>query len=317
MVAENDFGSHPYTYGKRRPELISKEGQYPADTLTARAVNYLKLAHRRPFFLMLSHYYVHTPVDTPCMWLVGKYQKKIPPTVRNRAQRIKYAAFVETLDHYVGEVLRALDAAKKRDRTLVVFTSDNGGHPEYTGNGPLRGSKWNLYEGGIRVPLLVRWPGRVRAGEVCGTPVCGYDLFATFADAARAPVDPEQAELDGRSLVPLFSNPGEKFDRALYWHFPYYHPEGEKFGKAHGTIGMNDFRVSQTRPASALRRGKNKVLYFHEDERVELYDLEFDRGEAEEFSAGEPRTAKALKEELQGILRDVKARMPRGMISRE
>jgi uncharacterized sulfatase len=317
VTAEEDFGSHPYSYGKRKPALVSKKGEFPEDGLTKRAVEFIKLPHRRPFFLMLSHFYVHTPVETPCMWLIAKYQKKIPPETPNRNNRLKYAAFVETLDHQVGVLLKGLKEAGMEKRTLVVFTSDNGGHPEHAANGPMRGSKWNLYEGGIRVPFLVRWPGKVAKGETCRVPVCGYDLFPTFAELARKPIDPKTAGLDGRSLVPLFGNPQQRFNRSLYWHFPYYHPEGNKFGSSLPKIGLNDFKVSQTRPVSALRSGNYKLLHFHEDDRVELYNLEADRSESLDLAKGAPKSAAKLKKELQRYLKEAKARMPAGVIVRK
>jgi len=315
--AVEDFGSHPYGHGDKKPPMISKGGVYPEDSLTKRGIDFIKLPHRRPFFLMLSQFYVHTPVESPCMWLIAKYRKKIPPDAPNRDRRLKYAAFVETLDHQVGELLKGLEEAGKRDKTMVVFTSDNGGHPEYTGNAPLRGSKWNLYEGGIRVPLLVRWPGSVPSGKACRTPVCGYDLFPTFAELAGRPVDSAAAGLDGRSLVPFFLNPQQRFDRFLYWHFPYYHPEGTKFGEAAPRIGMNDFQVSQTRPGSALRWGKYKLLHFLEDGRLELYNLEADRGETQDLAKSAPKEAMKLKGELKRLLVEANARMPEGIISRE
>jgi len=251
------------------------------------------------------------------MWLIAKYQKKIPPETPNRNNRLKYAAFVETLDHQVGVLLKGLKEAGMEKRTLVVFTSDNGGHPEYAANGPMRGSKWNLYEGGIRVPFLVRWPGKVAKGETCRVPVCGYDLFPTFAELARRPIDPKTAGLDGRSLVPLFGNPQQRFNRSLYWHFPYYHPEGKKFGSSLPKIGLNDFKVSQTRPVSALRSGNYKLLHFHEDDRVELYNLETDRSESLDLAKGAPKSAAKLKKELQRYLKEAKARMPAGVIVRK
>lgn len=249
--------------------------------------------------------------------LLAKYRKKIPPVVEKRDERIKYAAFVETLDHYVGEVLRGLEAAGKGKNTLVVFTSDNGGHPEYAANGPMRGSKWNLYEGGIRVPLIMRWPGKLPKGEACRTPVCGYDLLPTFAEVAGKAIDPEKEGLDGRSLAPLFAKPEQRFDRSLYWHFPYYHPEGTKFGKCPPAIGVNDFQVSQTRPVSALRYGSYKLLHYYEDDRVELYNLDSDRSEAQDLAKAAPESAQKLKSELQRILKEVKARMPTGVIARQ
>ncbi|MBJ06503.1 MAG: arylsulfatase [Verrucomicrobiaceae bacterium] len=316
-TAEDTFGSHPYAYrGQKPPAEISGKGIYPRDALTEKAVRFLKLGHRRPFFVILSHYYVHTPVDTAATWLIEKYHERIPPEAPNRNQRISYAAFVETLDHYVGELLEGLRDAGKAGETLVVFTSDNGGHPEYASNAPLRGSKWNLYEGGIRVPFLLRWPGRVPEGTVCREPVCGYDLYPTFAELAGKPVTAEKV-LDGRSLIPLFRNPGQQLDRVLYWHFPYYHPEGRKFAAARPEIGMNDFAVSQTHPVSALRSGHDKLLYFHEDRRVELYDLHSDPGETRDLSGASPEKAAALNNNLQAILKAVGARMPRRVIVRQ
>ncbi len=314
-TAEDTFGSHPYAYrSQKRPAVISRKGAYPPDALTEKVVRFVKLPHRRPFFVILSHYYVHTPVDTPVMWLVEKYQEKIPPEARNRNQRIKYAAFVETLDHYVGELLSGLEDAGKTGKTLVVFTSDNGGHPEYASNAPLRGSKWNLYEGGIRVPFLLRWPGRLPAGTVCRAPVCAYDLYPTFAELAGKPAA-GTGGLDGRSLTPLFEDPTQRFDRALYWHFPYYHPEGRKFASMQPKIGINDFAVSQTRPVSALRRGNYKLLHFYEDERLELYDLQADRGETRDLSVVFPEKAAVLNRDLQRILKQVGARMPKRVIA--
>ena len=315
-TAEDTFGSHPYAYrGRNRPPVLPRKGAYPPDTLTEKVVRFLELPHRRPFFAILSHYYVHTPVDTPAVWLLDKYRDKIPPGVVNRNQRIKYAAFVDTLDHYIGELLRGLEDAGKAGETLVVFTSDNGGHPEYASNAPLRGSKWNLYEGGIRVPFLFRWPGRLPAGTVCPEPVCAYDLYPTFAELAGKPAGLEEG-LDGRPLSPLFRNPGKGFDRSLYWHFPYYHPEGRKFAEMQPGIGINDFAVSQTRPVSALRRGSHKLLYFYEDDRQELYNLQVDPGETRDLSGTFPEKAATLKKDLHQYLKQVGARMPKQVIVR-
>ena len=185
QTAIADFGSHPYSYRNERQTCADRPGRALSQRLDGdRAVTYLQQDHKAPFFLMVSHFYVHTPVQTPCQWLLEKYADKVPADSPNRQRRIAYAAFVETLDHYAGELLAALDASGQAATTLVVFTSDNGGHPEFAANGPLRGSKWNLYEGGIRVPLLARWPGTIAAGSTCTTPVIGYDLLPTFAAAA-------------------------------------------------------------------------------------------------------------------------------------
>jgi uncharacterized sulfatase len=301
-TAEEDFGAHPYSWGKRTPEPLTTPGTFPADSMVERVTRYLRRKHKRPFFVMASSFYVHTPVRTPCRWLLEKYETRVPDDSPNREKRIAYAAFVETLDHYVGEMLGALDRAGLRERTLVVFTSDNGGHPEYTANGPLRGSKWNLYEGGIRVPFIARWPGRIPRGTTSETPVIGYDLLPTFAAAAGGKAD----ECDGVSLLPLFEDSNWSPDRSLIWHFPYYHPE-RGYAAAREQIGINDFAVSKTRPQSAIRRGRHKLLQFYEDDRTELYDLADDVGEQKDRTDDGERSA-TLKAELRARLEEMEAR---------
>ena len=155
------------------------------------------------------------------------------------------------------------------------------------------------------------------AGEICGTPVVGYDLLPTFLDFAGKPVDAEKAELDGRSLRDYLRTWQNPRPRHFYWHFPYYHPEGNKFGAAAPVIGTDDFKVSQTRPHSAVRWGKYKLLYFHDDNRYELYNLESDRGETQDLAKLKPDALEKVKEELEKLLANAKARMPRGMISRK
>ena len=153
-----------------------------------------------------------------CRWLQEKYLTKLPP--RADELRAAYAAMLETMDHQIGRLLDALDQLGLANGTLVVFTSDNGGHPNYTANGPLRGSKWNLYEGGIRVPMIARWPSVIQAGSACAAPVTGCDLFPTFRDVALAPAD--DIPRDGRSLLPMLRvDPAPAKPRPLVWHFPY------------------------------------------------------------------------------------------------
>ena len=308
-IAEEDFGSHPYS--KTRLSVLSEEGQYHRDGLTERAIRFLEESRDEPFFLIVSHFFVHTPVQSPYAWLKDKYENKIPKDAPNRALRIEYAAFVETLDHHVGQLLKGLDERGHRESTLVVFISDNGGHPEYASHAPLRGSKWNLYEGGIRVPLLVRWPNHIARGAVSDTPVVGYDLFSTFRELVGAPEGSLEKSRDGLSLTPLFEDPGQDFDRALYWHFPYYHPEGAKFGNATLNIGVDDFSVSQTRPHSAIRKGNYKLLYFQEQGDSELYELNEDPSELSNLSHLLPAKTTELRNELQSYLAQVNARQAR------
>ena len=305
QIAVDDFGGHPYSWGQRTPEPITVHGEYPQDTLITAASAFLRQKHDEPFFAMVSQFYVHTPVKTPCEWLLRKYDQLIPQDAPNRDRRVRYAAFVETLDHYVGQLLDAIDESGEAKDTLVVFTSDNGGHPEYSANAPLRGSKWNLYEGGIRVPMLTRWPNQIARGSTTDEPVIGYDLHATFAEAASTVA----LDTDGLSLVPLMTEKQNLAERALIWHFPYYHPE-RGFAKAPEGIGVNDFVTSRTRPHSALRLGKHKLLQFHEDDSTELYDLVADPSEQNDVGIQYPGIKELLSKRLTKTLTDMNARMP-------
>ena len=306
-----DFGAHPYGYAKSEKYTFGpyQEGEYEADALTGNAIEFLKTNRDKPFFLMVSHYYVHVPLGTKCKWLLDKYQSRAEG--KYTGKRALYGAFVETLDHYIGQLLNALDALGLADNTLVVLTSDNGGHPEFAFNAPLRGSKWNLYEGGIRVPLIARWPGVVAPGAQCDVPVANTDLMPTFCEAAGRAAAPEKP-LDGKSILcALKGGPCETLrDRSLYWHFPYYHPE-RRFDQCPAAIGIEDGYTSQTRPQSAIRKGRYKLLYFYEDERCELYDLADDISEQNDLAGKMPDKAKSLQDELLGYLHSVHARLPR------
>lgn len=305
QLAVEDFGSHPYSWGKSTPTPVTQPGTFPADSMVQQVVDFIESEHDKPYFAMVSQFYVHTPVKTPCSWLIEKYEGLIPADVAARERRVRYAAFVETLDHYVGEISSAVDNAGAAEETLVVFTSDNGGHPEYTANGPLRGSKWNLYEGGIRVPLIARWPKQIAAGSVCDQPVIGYDLLATFADVVGA----ASPETDGVSLLPLLTQQTQLADRDLIWHFPYYHPE-TGFAKAPNAIGVNDFVTSRTRPHSAIRTGQYKLLQFYEENRTELYDLNADISEQNDLSQKQPQLNAQMALKLDQALKTMDARFP-------
>jgi len=305
-VAIEDFGSHPYS--RRELPVIHETGRFHADGITERSIEFLRRDHQRPFFLMVSHFFVHTPIHSPYQWLLDKYDKLVPVGSPNRDKRVVYAAFVETLDHYVGRLLDALEETGLAESTLVVFLSDNGGHPEFVSHEPLRGSKWNLYEGGVRVPLLIRWPERISPNSLCDTPVIGYDMFPTFSEIAGGPID--SADQDGESLLPLFYNSKASLDRNLYWHFPYYHPEGTKFGEAIRQIGVDDFHASQTRPQSAIRKGPYKLIYFEESRNSELYNIENDVSEGDDLSQSLPIMAEELEWDLQNYLQRVGARRP-------
>jgi arylsulfatase A len=288
--AVEDRGSHPYAYKKREFGDFA-EGELPEDALTQGAVDFLKSHRDERFFLYVSHYYVHDPVHTKCRWLHEKYEKKADP--ESPWHNPTYGAFVETLDRYVGIVLDEIDQLGLRDNTVVIFTSDNGAHPGFTSNYPLRGNKWNLYEGGIHVPMMVRWPGVVEPGSTCDVPVIGTDLMPTLCEIAETEPAPDRP-LDGVSIVPLLHE--KPIDRdTLVWHFPYYHPPQGYEG---------------TTPQSAIRQGDYKLLYFYEEDRTELYDLAKDPAEQHDLSRTEPERTKEIRQSLADWLDDVGARYP-------
>ncbi|MFW6161627.1 MAG: sulfatase/phosphatase domain-containing protein, partial [Planctomycetota bacterium] len=207
-----------------------------------------------------------------------------------------YAAMVEELDIQIGRLVARLDELGLADDTLLVFYSDNGGlHKIYTGKGdwttsnaPLRDEKGSLYEGGIRVPLIVRWPGKVKPGTECSEPVTTPDFYPTLLEAAGASGDPKH-EVDGLSLAPLLAG-REDLDRdAIYWHYPHYH---------------------HTAPCGAIRAGQWKLIEFYEDGRPELYDLENDLGETKNLAEAMPERAAGLQRKLAAWRQAVAAKMP-------
>lgn len=306
-IAEEDYGAHPYDWKRSPIETITEVGKFASDSMVQRVADFLRQEHDRPYFAMASSFYVHTPVRTPCQWLREKYDARVPSDSKKRKNRIEYAAFLETFDHHVGQILDSLEESGQADRTIVVFCSDNGGHPEYTANAPLRGSKWNLYEGGIRVPMIVRWPDVVQPQTEIERPVIGYDLLPTMVDWAGGNPPKCDGESFADSLRGKSSATGEP--RSLIWHFPYYHPE-KGFAKAPDSIGIDDFATSRTRPQSAIRRGRYKLLQFAEDNRVELYDLSSDIGEQKDLSTQQAELTSQLRRELQRTLQQHNARFP-------
>lgn len=311
-TAVENFGSHPYSYWSDKSQRSFgpfKDGQFPRDRVTELAMQFLDNRSKsdQPFFLMVSHFFVHTPVHTQCRWLYDKYAAKLPEGIPNRTKRIQYAAFIETMDRYVGQLLSKLDELGLNDNTIVVFTSDNGGHPEYASNAPFRGSKWNLYEGGVRVPFVVRWPQHLPPGQKSTVPVVGYDLLPTLCAAAG--VTDVLEDVDGQDIIKLLADPVAANDREIVWHFPFYHPE-TGYQSAKPEIGYADFRVSQTHPHSAIRKASHKLLYFYESADAELYSFDASSLESNERSATDPETAAMLQARLLDYLQSVNARRP-------
>ena len=273
-VAVQTFGSHPY--GRKRTDEPAplRDGAFPKDELTERACEFVRSRadSDQPFFLLVSHYFVHTPVRSTVDWLERDIRRQFPDL---DSKRVQYAVFVRQLDHLVGQLLAALDDAGVADDTLVLFTSDNGGDPRFVDHGPLRGHKWSLYEGGIRVPWLVRWPGVVQAGATQSSVVVGTDLLPTLAELAGVALPARP--LDGVSIVPLLRDSDATLPpRTVLWSFPYYHPELED-AAAIEEAGVNDGRVPFLEPHAAVRvtgdpsQPDRKLLHFFESQRTEGY----------------------------------------------
>ncbi|MBI3856954.1 MAG: sulfatase [Planctomycetes bacterium] len=280
-----------------------------ATMLSTQAAAFLEESKDKPFFLYLPLHSPHVGLKTRPE-LAEKYKAKaavlssfagpreVPAGPGFKARAVQdhavYAGMIQEMDEAVGRVLKKLDDLKLTERTVVVFMSDNGGlitaEGSPTSNLPLRAGKgWN-YEGGHRVPLIVRVPGRVPAGSECDVPVISQDLYPTLLELAGVPVPAGQA-IDAVSFVPLLDRKGGLPERTFFWHYPHYSNQGG-------------------RPGGALRSGDAKLVEFFEDSRVELYDLASDPGEQRDLAAGQPARAEELRRRLAEWRRSVGAQMP-------
>lgn len=272
--------------------------------LTAEAVKFVEANKDRPFFLYMAHHTVHTPVEARGE-LTAEYQDK-PPS--NGQDDPKYAAMTEHTDEGVGILLDKLDELGLVKNTIVIFYSDNGGAGHQTSNMPLRGAKGMLYEGGIRVPMIVRWPGVVRPGSTCSVPVITVDFYPTFLDIAGAP-RPKELALDGVSIAPLLHGKKTLNRDALFWHCPVYLQGNYE--------GARD-PYFRTRPVGAVRKGDWKLLqYFEELEfgdgdqvQLELYNLADDLGETNNLAEAMPEKTQEMLDLLVSWREQVNAPIP-------
>ena len=298
-------GSYFYPY--RIPAIQEGQpGEFLTERLTDEALKFIEARRDRPFFLYLSYYTVHRPLQAP-REIVDKYLRRGRPAVGPTNAR--FAAMVESMDRSVGRVMHKLQELGIDDRTVVFFMSDNGGlvrklggpaNPQVTkfcvsstDNAPLRGGKGCAYEGGIREPWIVKWPGVVKPGSTCDVPVTSVDFYPTILEMAGVE-PPRQHVLDGKSLVPLLKQTGGIEREAIFWHYPHYNICGE----------------AGTRPHGIVRSGPWKLILFYEDDRAELYNLEKDIGETHDLAAEMPDQASRLRKLLQQWLRAVEAQMP-------
>lgn len=288
------YGGKKYFSPYENPRLSDgPPGEHLPDRLAREAVSFMETNQNRPFLVYLSFYDVHTPLMAR-EDLRLKYEERarqLPPRdprfgregqrdVRLVQDHAVYAGMVDAMDQAVGKVLDALDRLKLSERTIVVFTSDNGGlstsEGSPTSNQPLRAGKGWLYEGGVRVPLIVRAPGVTRAGSISATPAIGIDLVPTLMELTglKAPTG-----VDGVSLVPALR--GKKVpEHPLFWHYPHYGNQGGA-------------------PGGAVRLGDWKLVVWYEDDRAELYNLSKDPGEKHDLAKEKPAKARELRDLLE------------------
>lgn len=302
-VAGGEIGHPPsyyWPYGPNSEHRVpglsdrgGKKGEYLTDQLTDEALNFIEANQDHPFYLNFCHYAVHAP-------LMGK-QELIDeaadrPGADGQSNKVYYA-MLRSVDESVGRIVKKLDELHLTDHTLVIFTSDNGGavhfgKPPATANTPLRNGKGSAYEGGLRVPLIVKLPGVTRAGTVCDTPVITMDFFPTLLELAGADPSASRTAMDGVSFVPLLRGEKETPHRELFWHYPHY---------------WNGGKVS---PYSVAHNGDWKLIRFYETGREELYNIKSDLSETTDLAQANPAKRKELDDRLDAWLKEVNAQMP-------
>jgi arylsulfatase A-like enzyme len=298
-LAGANSGSTPSFFSPwRLPKLPEgKEGDYLTDRLGDEAVKFIERSKDGPFFLYLPHFAVHTPIQGKAE-LVEKYQQKLKPGLdQNNAT---YAAMIESMDATVGRIRAKLAERALDRRTIIVFTSDNGGRIPTTSNKPLRYGKASAYEGGVRVPLIVHWPGVTKAGSASDVPTITMDLYPTIVEmcglssAAKAGKSGAALQLDGVSLTPVLRGTGSINRDMLFWHYPHH----------------QHYQLGGTMPYGAIRSGDYKLIEFFNDMHVELYNIREEIGEQHDLAAAQPERAKELRERLHAWRKEVGAQMP-------
>ncbi|MDQ7947194.1 MAG: sulfatase [Pedobacter sp.] len=300
-------GDYFFPYDKIATFPSGADQEYLTDRQSQEASRFIERHKSKPFFLYLTYYSVHTKLEAPES-LVNKYKAKFDQKYGKGeaekyfgAQNIRHesphpdnpylAAMLERIDAGVGEVWKTLIANGLDKNTIFIFFSDNGGAPDAGNNGILRAGKSWLYEGGIREPLLVSWPGKIKAGTTSDAAVCSIDFYPTFISLAGIKPNPT-AKLDGVDLVPLLTQGKAMKPRSLYWHYP---------SETGGWIN---------RMASAVRSGDFKLINFYKDNRFELYNIKTDIREQIELSHQFPEKLEELKRKLETWKRDVHAEAP-------
>lgn len=297
-IAGTNSGSPPsYIAPWKIPTLTEgKYGDYLTDRLGEEAASFVTRSKDKPFFLYLPHFAVHTPVQGRPD-LVRKYEEKLKPGLMHT--NTGYAAMMESLDSAVGRVLAALEENKLAENTIVIFTSDNGGRVPTTANKSLRVGKGSAYEGGLRVPLIVRWPGVTKPGSISDTPTITMDVFPTLLEmtgvnAVASSSSTGASGRDGLSLVPLLRGSDTISRSELFWHYPHH----------------QHYQLGGSMPFGVVRSGDFKLIEFYNDMHVELYDLKADIGEQRDLATAQPDKANQLRDRLHAWRNEVGAQMP-------
>ena len=289
-------------WGNNPPLVGRADGEYLPDRLSQDACTFIREHKDAPFFMYLSHYSVHIPLQAKAE-KIKKYRKKLeehPPKPGEQNNPV-YAAMVESIDESVGRVTQTLEECGIADNTIVVFFSDNGGlsvkegaHTPATTNAPLRGGKGHLYEGGIRESCIVRWPGVTKPGSVSSTVITSVDFMPTLCAAAGVEAEGHESTgpIDGIDITSTLKSPEQGLDReAIYWHYPHFANQGGD-------------------PGAAVRMGDWKLIERYEDDSLELYNLREDLGETRNLAEAQPKRARVLLAKLQEWRASVKANMP-------
>ncbi|QOV92171.1 sulfatase [Humisphaera borealis] len=294
-IAGTHKGQPPSYFAPYKIDTLPEgpKGEYLTDRLTTEAETFIDTNKDKPFFLYFPHFSVHTPIQAK-KDLEGKYAAKTTVDGQNNPA---YAAMVDSTDQSVGRVMKKLDDLKLAEKTIVIFTSDNGGLSMRnakglgpTNNEPLRGGKGSPWEGGTRVPLIVRWTGVIKPGVTDATPVISYDFFNTLLDLTGSK-SPKAASGDGESFAAVLKQSGKLARDTIYWHYPHYHPGGAT-------------------PNSSLRQGDWKLVRFYEDGHRELYNLKDDPYEKNDLAKANPEQTAKLDAVLSAYLKETGAKMP-------
>ena len=270
------------------------EGSYLTDRLTDEAVKIIEARKDEPLFMNLSYYSPHVPVEGKPGY-TRYFEEKISDGMIHR--NAEYAAMIASIDENVGRIMDVLQKEGKDDNTIVFFYSDNGGldspRVNINNNYPLRSGKGSLYEGGIRVPLIVKWPGRISPHTLTSLPVTTMDFYPTILEMTNSHGDESHNKnIDGVSLVPVLTGQSKSLEReTLFWHYPHYYPNA-------------------TKPVSAMRKGDWKLLHYFEDDSIELYNLDDDQGETDDLSGQLPELRNRLYNMLQIWRQEINAQFP-------